>query len=55
MVFEESLKLNMRNIAGKVMMDRNAPDELMDTAQTGYDQTKELIAKWHNNGRSPIV
>ena len=50
--FEESQQLNMRNIAGKVMMDRNAPDELMDTAQTGYDQTKELIARWHNNGRS---
>jgi len=49
--FEESQKLNMRNIAGKVMMDRNAPDELMDTAQTGYDQTKELIARWHENGR----
>jgi guanine deaminase len=50
--FEESQQLNMRNIAGKVMMDRNAPAELLDTAQTGYDQTKELIAKWHNNGRS---
>ena len=50
--FEESQKLNMRNIAGKVVMDRNAPEALLDTAQTGYDQTKELIAKWHNNGRS---
>ncbi|MDH1865928.1 guanine deaminase [Pseudomonas chengduensis] len=50
--FEESQKLNMRNIAGKVLMDRNAPPELMDTAQSGYDQTKELIKKWHNNGRS---
>ena len=50
--FEESQKLNMRNIAGKVMMDRNAPPELMDTAQSGYDQTKTLIARWHNKGRS---
>lgn len=50
--FEESQKLSMRNIAGKVLMDRNAPDALLDTAQTGYDQTKELIAKWHDNGRS---
>ncbi|WP_422138129.1 guanine deaminase [Endozoicomonas sp. ALC020] len=50
--FEESEKLGMRNIAGKVLMDRNAPPELMDTAQNGYDQTKELIARWHNRGRS---
>lgn len=42
----------MRNIAGKVLMDRNAPDGLLDTPQTGYDQTKDLIAKWHGKGRS---
>ena len=49
--FEESEKLGMRNIAGKVMMDRNAPDALTDTPQQGYDETKQLIEKWHNNGR----
>ena len=50
--FEESEKLNMRNIAGKVLMDRNAPAELLDTPQQGYDQTKALIDRWHGNGRS---
>ena len=50
--FEESEKLNMRNIAGKVLMDRNAPAELLDTPQQGYDQTKALIDRWHENGRS---
>ncbi len=49
--FEESSRLNMRNIAGKVMMDRNAPEALTDTAQQSYDETKALIAKWHNKGR----
>jgi guanine deaminase len=49
--FEESEKLNMRNIAGKVLMDRNAPEALTDTAQSGYDQTKALIARWHGKGR----
>lgn len=49
--FEESEKLNMRNIAGKVLMDRNAPKALTDTAKTGYDQTKSLIARWHGRGR----
>ncbi len=45
--FEQSVKAGMRNIAGKVLMDRNAPEGLLDTAQTGYDQTKALIQKWH--------
>jgi guanine deaminase len=42
----------MRMIGGKVMMDRNAPDALRDTAQQGYDETKALIAKWHGRGRA---
>lgn len=50
--FEESSKLNMRNIAGKVLMDRNAPPELLETAEQGYEQTQELIDRWHGNGRS---
>lgn len=37
--------------AGKVMMDRNAPAELMDDARTGYDQSKALIEKWRGRGR----
>ena len=50
--FEESDKLNMRNIAGKVLMDRHAPDELLETPQQGYEQTQELIDRWHLKGRS---
>ncbi len=49
--FEESHALNMRMIAGKIMMDRNAPHTLMDTPQKGYDESKALIAKWHGAGR----
>jgi guanine deaminase len=49
--FEESEKLNMRNIAGKVLMDRNAPGALTETPQAGYDQTKALIGRWHGRGR----
>ncbi|WP_298939853.1 guanine deaminase [uncultured Psychromonas sp.] len=50
-LFEEAEKIDMRMIAGKVMMDRNAPDYLLDTAQSSYDQSKALIEKWHNKGR----
>lgn len=50
-VFEEAQKKDMRLIAGKVMMDRHAPDYLLDTAQSSYDESKALINKWHNKGR----
>lgn len=50
--FEESSRRNLRMIAGKVMMDRNAPDYLRDTARSSYNDSKELIEKWHHNGRS---
>jgi guanine deaminase len=49
--FEESHARNMLNIAGKVMMDRNAPDAVLDTPQSGYDDTKALIGEWHGRGR----
>ncbi len=41
----------LRMLGGKVMMDRNAPDNLRDTAQSGYDQSKALIEKWHGVDR----
>lgn len=49
--FEQAQVRNMRMIAGKVMMDRNAPDYLCDTAQSSYDDTHTLIKKWHNKSR----
>jgi guanine deaminase len=42
----------MRLIAGKVLMDRNAPEQLRDSPQQGYDDSKALIARWHRRGRS---
>jgi guanine deaminase len=50
--FEESVRRGTRMIAGKVMMDRNAPAALLDSAQSGYDESKALIAKWHGRGRN---
>ncbi|MBL8578442.1 MAG: guanine deaminase [Mesorhizobium sp.] len=49
--FAESHARNMLTIAGKVMMDRNAPEGLRDTPQSGYDDTKALIDEWHGKGR----
>ncbi|PSH69849.1 guanine deaminase [Phyllobacterium brassicacearum] len=49
--FTEAHRRNMRMIAGKVMMDRNAPPGLLDTPQSGYDDSKALIGDWHGKGR----
>lgn len=49
--FTEAQARGLRMIAGKVLMDRNAPDELCDTAETGYQESLTLIERWHNVGR----
>ena len=49
--FTASHGRNMRMIAGKLLMDRGAPEGLLDTAQSGYDESKALIEAWHGRGR----
>lgn len=49
--FEAAERRQLCMIAGKVMMDRNAPDYLCDTAESSYQETKALIQKWHKKGR----
>jgi guanine deaminase len=49
--FTESERRGARMIAGKVMMDRNAPAALTDTPQRGYDESKALIERWRGRGR----
>jgi guanine deaminase len=49
--FDASEARNVRMIAGKVLMDRNCPEFLRDTAQSGYDDSAELIGRWHGRGR----
>jgi len=49
--FTESQRRNTRMIAGKVMMDRNAPEALTDTAESSYRDSKTLIARWHGRDR----
>ncbi|MCA7956426.1 guanine deaminase [Burkholderia multivorans] len=54
-LFAASEARDLRMIAGKVMMDRNCPEFLRDTAQSGYDDTAELIGRWHGRGRQMYV
>jgi guanine deaminase len=51
-LFSEAARRDLRIVAGKCMMDRHCPENLRDTAQRGYDETKALIAKWHGRGRA---
>jgi guanine deaminase len=51
-LFTAASEINMRIIAGKVMMNRNAPADLIDTAISAYADSRELIEKWHNQGRN---
>ena len=49
--FSDAKSRNLRMICGKVMMDRNAPNALLDKPETSYQQSRQLIEKWHNKGR----
>ena len=41
----------LRMICGKVLMNQNCPDDLQDTTESGYVDSKALIEKWHNTDR----
>lgn len=50
--FEESERYNTRMISGKVLMDRNVPDNLKDkSAEESILETEQLLKKWHHRGR----
>lgn len=49
--FEAASARRLRMIAGKVLMDRNAPEYLCDTAQAGERETRELLERWSGRER----
>jgi len=50
-LFEAALARNMRLVAGKVLMDRGAPDALTDTVEAGRAGTEALIRAYRGKGR----
>jgi guanine deaminase len=50
--FTASEQRGLRMVAGKVMMDRNCPEFLRDTAESGARDSETLIQRWHKRGRS---
>lgn len=49
--FQASEARHLRMVAGKVMMDRNCPEFLRDTAESGARDSEALIQAWHGRGR----
>jgi len=49
--FAVSEKRNLRMICGKVMMDRNCPEFLRETAASSYEDSASLIERWHGRDR----
>jgi guanine deaminase len=50
-LFAAAEQRGMRLVAGKVLMDRNAPSDLCDDVASAERDTKELIARWHGRDR----
>jgi guanine deaminase len=49
--FEEAERRGFRGIIGKTMMDRNAPDYLLDASpEQSYQESRALLEKWHGRG-----
>jgi len=50
-IFAAAEARGMRVIAGKVLMDRNAPADLVDDVATAEREMETLIARWHGRAR----
>jgi guanine deaminase len=51
-LFEAASARNMRIVAGKVLMDRHAPDGLRDDVAGAERDCEALINRWHGQGRN---
>ncbi|HBT00712.1 MAG TPA: guanine deaminase [Citreicella sp.] len=55
-LFQAAEARGMRVFAGKTCMDRDtAPAFLRDSAQSAYDDSATLLARWHGKGRAEYV
>ncbi len=48
--FREAERRGFRGIIGKTMMDRNAPEPLLEDAESSYRGCRELLLRWHGKG-----
>jgi guanine deaminase len=50
-LFAAAHERGMRLVAGKVLMDRHAPEGLRDDVKQAEADCRDLIARWHGKGR----
>lgn len=50
-IFAAAAKRNLRLLSGKTLMDRGCPADLQDTAAGGVADSRQLLEKWHGQGR----
>jgi guanine deaminase len=50
-IFSAAKARNMRLIAGKVLMDKDCPQELRDNPESAYRESRALIERWHGDDR----
>jgi guanine deaminase len=51
-LFDAAAARGMRLVAGKVLMDRHAPDDLRDDVRQAERDCIDLIERWHGHGRN---
>ncbi|HXA36966.1 MAG TPA: guanine deaminase [Steroidobacteraceae bacterium] len=49
--FGAAARRRLRMIAGKVLMDRNAPEDLRDSPTAAARESRALLERWHGQGR----
>lgn len=54
-LFSVASEYDMCVLAGKVMMNRNAPGRLLDTVRQGEEDCRALIEEWDGTGRNHYV
>ncbi len=54
-LFAIASEYNMCMLTGKVLMNRNAPENILDTTGKGETETRSLIESWHRKGRNRYV
>ena len=50
-LFQSSFERNLRILSGKIFMDTNAPECLLEESASAIDDATMLIERWHKKGR----
>lgn len=54
-LFTAASRYDMLMLTGKMLMNRRAPEALLDTTEEGEADTRRLVERWHGKGRNRYV